>query len=226
MNFFDDFSENIEDVINSGESIEDKEIKAMLKNKENEDMEEVEEKIKEEIKEETTDNTHEEKKKPKVSTYIGANTIVGDIEGNGYLMILGTTKGSINNLGDAELSGKSYGKIYVSEKLKIKNGRAENDVTANVIETESARIKGNVSAFKSITVDKDTIIIGNIECEELTVYGAIKGNIKAKDVHLKSTGVIKGKIATSDFSYERGAVFDGTFSFDTDVKIDDVFDKF
>jgi len=83
------------------------------------------------------------------------------------------------------------------------------------------RIEGNVSAH-SVIIRKAGIIIGDIQADEIHIYGKVKGLVRAKDVHLYNTSKVKGNIMHEALSIEDGADVDGQFKRIDRVRLQDM----
>lgn len=82
------------------------------------------------------------------------------------------------------------------------------------------RIEGNVRAFK-ITVRKDGRINGDLQADEIEIYGQAKGLVRAKDVHLYASARVEGTIMHEILSMEEGAFVDGKFKRTDRVHLED-----
>lgn len=50
---------------------------------------------------------------------------------------------------------------------------------------------------------------GNMESDYIILFGHIKGNIKSKEIVLKSTGTVQGDIVTDALEIEMGSRYNG-----------------
>lgn len=82
------------------------------------------------------------------------------------------------------------------------------------------RIEGNVRASK-VTVRKDGMINGDLQADEIEIYGQVKGLVRAKDVHLYATAKVEGSIMHEILSMEEGAFVDGKFKRTDRVNLDE-----
>ncbi len=71
-------------------------------------------------------------------------------------------------------------------------------------------VEGNIHAKGKVTIGDAGKILGNIECQELTVFGWIQGNLTTEQLHLQATAKIIGGICTQNLSVENGAVYQGS----------------
>ncbi|MDG1286556.1 MAG: polymer-forming cytoskeletal protein [Rickettsiales bacterium] len=82
------------------------------------------------------------------------------------------------------------------------------------------RIEGNVRAMK-ITIRKDGVVAGDLQADEIEVYGQVKGLVRAKDVHLYTSAKVEGSIMHEVLSMEEGAFVDGKFKRTDRVHLED-----
>ncbi|MDO5685949.1 MAG: polymer-forming cytoskeletal protein [Neisseria sp.] len=79
------------------------------------------------------------------------------------------------------------------------------------------KIEGNVIAKGCVIIGEKAVIKGDIESQELVMYGQLNGNIRAKTVQLKNSAKILGSIATESLQIEPGAVYQGNVEMQTQV---------
>ncbi len=83
----------------------------------------------------------------------------------------------------------------------------------NVNIKDSARIegtiKGNVTGDGEIIVGETGIIEGDVECNQIIVYGKVRGNINAKRVYLKAKSEVNGDLNVNILVVEEGAIYNG-----------------
>ena len=70
------------------------------------------------------------------------------------------------------------------------------------------RLKGYLHGSKVIIGDTGDIE-GEIEAEEVICFGAVKGQVRAKSLHLKKTARLKGELLAERLSVEEGAKIEG-----------------
>ncbi len=70
-------------------------------------------------------------------------------------------------------------------------------------------ILGNVSGNGGIIVGERGTIKGNINLNQVIVYGKVEGDISAKSVELKAGSYIIGNIITEELYVEKGAIYNG-----------------
>ena len=70
------------------------------------------------------------------------------------------------------------------------------------------RLKGYLNGGKVIIGDTGNIE-GEIDAEEVICFGAVKGQVRAKSLHLKKTARFKGELLAERLSVEEGATIEG-----------------
>lgn len=73
------------------------------------------------------------------------------------------------------------------------------------------KIEGNVECSGKIIVGPQAEIIGNIQCQNIDLFGKIDGNISASETaSLKASVNFTGEIAAKFIEIESGAIFNGS----------------
>ena len=78
----------------------------------------------------------------------------------------------------------------------------------NVIRIEG-KVEGNISLKQGIILGEKAFVEGNMESDYIILFGHIKGNIKSKEIVLKSTGTVQGDIVTDALEIEMGSRYNG-----------------
>ncbi|MPN18738.1 hypothetical protein SDC9_166101 [bioreactor metagenome] len=78
----------------------------------------------------------------------------------------------------------------------------------NVIRIEG-KVEGNISLKRGIILGEKAFVEGNMESDYIILFGHIKGNIKSKEIVLKSTGTVQGDIVTDALEIEMGSRYNG-----------------
>ena len=91
----------------------------------------------------------------------------------------------------------------------------------NVIRIEG-KVEGNISLKQGIILGEKAFVEGNMESDYIILFGHIKGNIKSKEIVLKSTGTVQGDIVTDALEIEMGSRYNGNLKISQiEVKEDD-----
>lgn len=130
----------------------------------------------------------------KNATVISQGTvIVGDIKSDSDIEMLGTVTGSISTSGNVKINGKQNG-----------------DVQGSGVALSSCTVRGNLNASEDITVDSDSVIVGDIKCGNLTFDGKLKGNVHVMgNVNCQGNAIIIGDIASTTITVDSGAKLQG-----------------
>ena len=130
----------------------------------------------------------------KSATVISQGTvIIGDIKSDSDIEMLGTVTGSISTSGNVKINGKQNG-----------------DVQGSTVSLASCTVRGNLSAAEDITVDGDSVIVGDIKCGNLTFDGKLKGNVHVMgNVNCQGNAIIIGDIASTTITVDSGAKLQG-----------------
>jgi cytoskeletal protein CcmA (bactofilin family) len=73
-------------------------------------------------------------------------------------------------------------------------------------------IHGNVTAKGKITIGETGKVYGNVESQELVVFGWIHGQLSVEQLQLKKSARILGDISAESLSIEPGAVYQGNIA--------------
>ena len=144
-----------------------------------------------------------------VTVITKGTTINGSIISDCSLDVMGTINGDIECLGKLTITGKVTGNSLASEVVVNTN-----------------RLEGSIVSEGMVKVGLGTVIIGDVAASSAVFAGAVKGDIDVKGpVVLESTAIIKGNIKAKSIHMANGAVMDGFCSLCyADLKIDDIFE--
>jgi len=70
-------------------------------------------------------------------------------------------------------------------------------------------VRGNLTGESGLIIGDKGLIEGDITSIEVTVYGNVRGNVKAHKLEVKKNGKIYGDIVVDHLAMETGAVFIG-----------------
>ena len=143
---------------------------------------------------------------PQQLTIISKGTILtGDIKSDGNFEIYGTVTGSINTTGNIKVRGKQVG-----------------DMQGANISLSSCMVRGNLTAAEDMSIDSDSIIIGDIKAKRLSIDGKLQGNIYAKtSVTCQSNAIVMGDLTAATVTMENGARLNGKMQI-SNGKIEDI----
>lgn len=139
--------------------------------------------------------------------------ISGSIKSNASIDVYGDIEGSVESKEDVFIGEQgSVKETVVAEGTVTICGTVENGVQAgNNLTFKNCKVRGDVSG-KDIAFEETSIVIGDVKASgNISVTGAIKGNIDAKgSVTVKESAIIQGNIKSAVISIAPGAAIDGT----------------
>ena len=105
--------------------------------------------------------------------------------------------GSIETTDDLSIEGVVYGDVNYVKKFVLE-GRVEGDIIS----------KGNDES--NLKIEKNAVVIGNVQGKQLSIAGATMGDVAADEVlEIASTAIIQGDIAAAKMNVENGAAIEG-----------------
>lgn len=118
-------------------------------------------------------------------------------------------EGNIKSFENIELNGKVKGKIETTKNVGVA-GCVQGDIAATDILLEGAQIKGNILSKGALLMDKDTLLLGDVEAQNTRVDGKIKGEVRiGGNGEFLSNSVVVGDISVSNFYVQYGARMQG-----------------
>lgn len=119
--------------------------------------------------------------------------ITGELTVSGNVRMMGKIKGNLTATGNLEIDGKVIGNL-----------------SGNDVELKHCELKGDVNATGFTFMDKDSIMIGNLSAQEVTLDGKVKGDISASHkVYVRSNAVVVGNIKAAIIAIDEGAALQG-----------------
>lgn len=128
------------------------------------------------------------------TTIISRNTIIdGNIRSFANITVEGSVKGDVQITKNANLSGKVVG-----------------DLECNNATMLGSSMQGNVNSKGQVKMDRDSLILGDINAQYLDLNGKIKGNIEVGGkAEFKTDAIIFGNINASTITVLDGATIQG-----------------
>jgi len=121
-------------------------------------------------------------------------TVLGDIITEGHIDIVGKVRGNVEAEGNVAVRGLVSG-----------------DLAGEKIGLYKCRVKGNLNAGTGVVIDSDSVVVGNVDTENVVLGGKLKGDIKAvKMAVLRSDAYFIGDVETESIAVESGAVVNGS----------------
>ena len=169
--------------------------------------------------------------------------VVGDaIEANGNIhiesldersiemagnLVIGPTasfKGKIRVEGDARIEGIYEGSIETTGELTISStADYRGTLQADGIIRVDGTYVGNIRTDSDLVVGNTAKILADIAARNVSVAGAVKGDIAADNVEVKDTGRIWGDLTVRSFTLQDGGFVSGRVKMPTDISPTDLF---
>ncbi len=128
-----------------------------------------------------------------VTTIAKGTVIIGEINADGDVELLGSVKGKIASQGDIKANGKVIG-----------------DLIGRDIELISCAVQGNIIASGMVTVDGDSVVVGDVKGENFCLDGKIKGNVNVeKEAKFQPKAILAGNVTTASIAMSQGAKIQG-----------------
>ncbi|MEG1585009.1 MAG: polymer-forming cytoskeletal protein [Anaerovorax sp.] len=119
--------------------------------------------------------------------------IVGDVKSADNLEVLGMIKGPVETSKELTLRGKVLG-----------------DVRGQNITMKNCAVQGNVMAENHLSIDGDSVILGDVSATDMTSSGKVKGAIIVKDLaKLEGMALVNGDITAERIIMEQGVKLNG-----------------
>lgn len=128
------------------------------------------------------------------TTIISRNTIIdGNVRSFANITIEGSVKGGVEITKNANLSGKVVGDLDCNNATMI-----------------GSSMQGNIHSKGQVKMDRDSLILGDINAQYLDLNGKIKGNVEiGGKAEFKSDAIIFGNINASTITVLDGATIQG-----------------
>ena len=158
--------------------------------------------------------TQQPKEPPGITTIAKGTVIIGEINAEGDVELLGSVKGKVASQGDIRANGKVIG-----------------DLTGKNIDLIACAVQGNIIASGSVTVDENSVVIGDVKGENFCLDGRIKGNVIVdNEAKFQPKAILAGNVTTTSIAMSQGAKIQGevniplseketNISFDVDIVV-------
>ncbi|HWQ78493.1 MAG TPA: polymer-forming cytoskeletal protein [Anaerovoracaceae bacterium] len=128
-----------------------------------------------------------------LTTIAKGTVIIGEINADGDVELLGSVKGKVASRGDIKANGKVIG-----------------DLIGRDIELISCAVQGNIIASGLVTVDGESVVIGDVKGENFCLDGKIKGNVTIeKEAKFQPKAILAGNVTTASIAMSQGAKIQG-----------------
>jgi cytoskeletal protein CcmA (bactofilin family) len=130
---------------------------------------------------------------PGVTTIARGTVILGEINAEGDVELLGSVKGKIASQGNIRANGKIIG-----------------DLAGRDISLIACAVQGNITASGLVTVDEESVVVGDIKGENFCLDGRIKGNVTVeKEAAFQPKAILAGNVTTASIAMSQGAKIQG-----------------
>ena len=128
-----------------------------------------------------------------LTTIAKGTVIIGEINADGDVELLGSVKGKIASQGDIKANGKVIG-----------------DLIGRDIDLVACAVQGNIIASGLVTVDGDSVVVGDVKGENFCLDGKIKGNVTVeKEAKFQPKAILAGNVTTASIAMSQGAKIQG-----------------
>ena len=118
-------------------------------------------------------------------------------------------EGNIRSFENIELNGTVKGKIATTKNVGV-SGNVVGDIQATDILLEGADIRGNVTSKGALLMDKDTLLVGDVEAQNTRVDGKLKGEVNiGGNGEFLSNSIMVGNVTVSNIYVQYGAKIQG-----------------
>ena len=156
-------------------------------------------------------------------TIIAKDTVItGGIISENDIFIEGTVEGTVKARSVILSNGGQVKEgIDASENLEL-HGNIEGNISGKSIKLLQTKIRGDIKSDGNISVDKESVINGDISTGDIEIYGRVKGQINASGkITIRRNSIVKGNIRCKDILLETGARFQGAVEQISAEDIDD-----
>jgi cytoskeletal protein CcmA (bactofilin family) len=133
-------------------------------------------------------------------------------------------KGRIRTEGNAQINGKYEGSIETTGELVL---GPTADVRGTLHADGDIRIEGtyvgDVKTDNSVVVGQQAKVLADVSARDVSVAGAVKGDVVANNVEVDRTGRIWGDLTVHSFTLQDGGFVSGRVKMPTDISPEDLF---
>lgn len=147
--------------------------------------------------------------------------IIGSVLSDGDVVIEGTVDGSVTGVNvTIGSNGIVCNGVKASSEVSV-IGVVQGDIEGDKVSIGACKITGTITSNNDVLVTEKAKIVGDIKSANVTVNGAVKGNIEGSGtVTIGSSGAVKGNIKASEIVISKGAKLQGSIE-RTGAEIDD-----
>jgi cytoskeletal protein CcmA (bactofilin family) len=128
------------------------------------------------------------------TTISKGTSIVGELHSDSDIEVLGNMKGNIITKGNVTVCGKVVG-----------------DIKGVNVEMSASNVQGNITAAGTLSIDSDSVLVGDIVSENLSIDGKLKGNAQIRNmINCQSNALVLGNVTAAVASISEGAKLQGS----------------
>ena len=143
------------------------------------------------------------------TTVSAGTSITGTISSDGHVEMLGEMKGDIDAKGNVRICGQVTG-----------------NVQGNNIGMVACRVQGNVTASAILTMDGESVLVGDIGAARATINGRVKGNVTTREAAVfNQNAMLLGDVTSELVTIDQGAVIHGALKVLRDKEIEKAFEN-
>lgn len=143
------------------------------------------------------------------TTVSAGTSITGTISSDGHVEMLGEMKGDIDAKGNVRICGQVTG-----------------NVQGNNIEMVACRVQGNVTASAILTMDGESVLVGDIGAARATINGRVKDNVTTREAAVfNQNAMLLGDVTSELVTIDQGAVIHGALKVLRDKEIEKAFEN-
>lgn len=115
-----------------------------------------------------------------------------------------TVRGNVESSNNIEVYGTIYGDVSTTSSIKV-CGKVVGNLRATGIILIGCRVKGDVCSDTLLTMDKEALVDGNIQAENVSIDGRVRGDLNVRNMtELKTNALVLGDVHTTRFSMKDG----------------------
>jgi len=120
-----------------------------------------------------------------------------------------TVHGDIKTAGDLTVKGEVHGNIQCAGVLQC-SGTIQGNMSAQEVVFVAAKIKGDVKATSMVQIGLNTVMVGNVQAENISLDGKLKGDLVISGTtQINANAVLLGNINTERLAMFEGSHFSG-----------------
>lgn len=117
--------------------------------------------------------------------------------------------GNLATQSNLDIQGMIRGDVNCEGNIKI-TGRIEGNISCDNIEMQNAQVIGRINARQLVIMRGNSVLIGDINSDQMDIDGKIKGNLSAGNtILLHQNAYLLGDLSTRRVQFEFGAIVQG-----------------